>query len=155
MASVRNKYSTKLHQAKTHFSTSRTKTTSQKIILTIIVLATLVVFTALLCSFLFNTERIVKSKISHLATDYYENYFYPNLSPDGKNMSDILKRYTDIGLAKVSLRQLILSNQNIPQQDIDYLQKYCDENTTFVQFFPTEPFSSTDYHTEFTYSCSF
>ncbi len=155
MASVRNKYSTKLHQARTHFATSRTKTPAQKIILIIIVLATLAVFIALLYSFIFNAERITKSKISHLATDYYENYFYPNLSPNDKNMSDVLKRYTDIGLAKVSLRQLILSNQNLSQQDIDYLQKYCDENNTFAQFFPTEPFNSTDYHTEFTYSCSF
>ena len=155
MASAKNKYSTKLHQTKTHFSDSHAKAPVQKTIFIIIVLAILTVFVALLYSLIFNTEHVTKSKISYLATNYYENYFYPNLSPHNKDMSDVLNRYTDTGLARISLRQLILSNQDLSQQDIDYFRKNCDENTTFVQFFPTEPFGSTDYRTEFTYSCSF
>lgn len=155
MANAKNKHSRKIHQSRSRFLSSHTKTPTQKIILVVIVLAIIAVFIALFCSLAFNAERTTKAKISHLATDYYENYFYPNLSPNGKDMSEVLGRYANTGLARVTLRQLILSNPNLSKQDASQLQKYCDENSTFVQFFPTEPYGKSDYRAEFTYSCSF
>lgn len=155
MANAKNKYSRKIHQSRSRFLSSRAKTPAQKIILIVIILAVISVFAALICSLILNPENTTKSKISRLATEYYEDYFYPNLSPDGKDMSEVLGRYANTGLARVSLRQIILSNSNLSKQDASQLQKYCDENSTFVQFFPTEPYDKSDYHTEFTYSCSF
>lgn len=155
MANAKNKHSRKIHKSRNRFLSSRAKSPTQKIILIVIISAIITVFISLICSLFLNPEHNTKSKISQLATEYYEDYFYPNVFSGNKDMSEVLNRYTDTGLAKVSLRQLILSNSNLSEQDASQLQKYCDENTTFVQFFPTEPYDKTSYHTEFTYSCSF
>ena len=155
MANAKNKHSRKIHQSRSRLLSSRAKTPAQKIILVIIILAIATVFIALICSLIFNPEHTAKTTISQLATEYYEDYFYPNIFSNDKDMSEALGRYTNTGLAKVSLRQLILSNSSLSPADANFIRQYCDENSTFVQFFPTEPYGKSNYHTEFTYSCSF
>ena len=155
MANAKNKHSHKIHKSRSRFLSSRAKSPTQKIILIVIVSAIITVFIALTCSLILNPENNTKTKISQLATEYYEDYFYPNVFSGNKDMSEILNRYTDTGLAKVSLRQLILSNSNLSPADVNFIRQHCDENTTFVQFFPTDPYNKTSYHTECTYSCSF
>ena len=155
MAYAKNKHSSKIHQSKNRFLSSNAKSPAQKTILAVIILAVITVFVALICSLVFNPEHTTKSTISQLAAEYYEDYFYPNIFSGNKDMSEVLNRYTNTGLAKISLRQLLLYNdqQNIGYQNL--LTKYCDENNTFVQFFPTEPYGKTNYRAEYTYSCNF
>lgn len=155
MAHAKNKHSRKIHQSKNRFLSSRAKTPIQKTIFTVIILAVITVFATLICSLVFNPERTTKSTISHLATEYYEDYFYPNVFSGSQDMSEILGRYTDTGLARITLRQLLLYDNQKNTKYQNTLTKYCDENATFVQFFPTEPYGKTNYRTEFTYSCSF
>ena len=155
MANAKNKHSRKIHKSRSRFLSSRAKSPTQKIILIVIVSTIITVFIALICSLFLNPEHSTKSKISQLATEYYEDYFYPNVFSGSKDMSEVLSRYTGTGLARVSLRQLILSNSSLLPADANFIRQHCDENSTFVQFFPTEPYNKSDYRTEFTYSCSF
>ena len=131
------------------------KTLAQKTIITIIILAIITVATSVICSLIFNTEYQIKNKISHLASEYYENHFYSNISKSDGNPAEALERYTDTGLAKVSLRQLVLSNPNVSNDEKDFLYQHCNENSTSVQFFPESPYDKKSYRTEYTYSCKF
>lgn len=130
----------------------------KKIILTIIILATLVVaLTVIMIAFL-NPERQVKSKVESLASNYYENIIYQDLVTSDTFSGDIesaLQKYTEKGLPRVNLRQLLLNTKNVPTADYDYLTKHCDIEKTFVQFFPESPFASTNYRVDYTYSCNF
>lgn len=151
MAYAKN-HSRKLHASKARFLASRTPNPARKIILTVIISTIAIVAIVLFCVPFFNREHLTKSQISTLAANYYENYFYPNVFSGSKDMSEVLGRYADSGLAKVSLRQLILSSNDSSAAN---LRQYCDENSTFVQFYPEDPFNKTSYRTEFTYSCNF
>lgn len=150
MAYAKNKHSSKVH-FKTRFLPSA-KTSAQKLTLLAIIVATIAVLTAIICSLVFNAERTTKSTISHLASDYYENYFYSNISSN--NPAEVMNKYTDAGLTRITLRQLLLYT---PQNSVyeDTLLRYCDEDNTYVVFYPKAPFGKTDYDTKYTYSCSF
>ena len=151
MAYAKNKYSSHIH-SKTRFL-SHSKTPAQKVTFIVIIIAIIVVAIALVCSLILNPEHTTKSTISKLATEYYEEYFYPNISTD--DISKTMSKYANSGFSKIPLSQLLLYNN---QQNASYqpsLTKYCDENTTYIQFFPTEPFGKTDYRIEYTYSCNF
>jgi len=146
MAYAKNTNRKKFHPA---------KTPAQKVILTVIILAIIAVFASLVCIPILSPENQTKSKISHFATNYYENYFYPKIFSGNKNMAEVLGRYTNTGFSRISLRQIFLSNPEISDTDIDFLVRYCDENSTTIQFFPEAPYDKTSYRVEYTYSCSF
>ncbi len=133
---------------------------AQKTILLIIFIAFFIVFIALLCAFFLKPEKIVKSKIDTIASDYYENYFYEKLITsekytESKDLDDILGRYKDNGLATLNLRQLLLYDNQKNAEFAPYLKKYCDEENTYIKFYPEPPYSRTSYHIDYTYSCNF
>ena len=153
-AKTKNKRRVKTHSAKSRFLSIRHKTPIQKLTLAVIILAIFTVIIAVICALIFDTERAVKSTISSLATDYYENYFYENISTGNKDMTKTMEKFADTGFSKVTLRQLLLYNQQNSNYK-DLLLKHCDENTTSVTFYPESPYSKTSYRTEYSYSCSF
>ena len=167
MAKVKHKnQSAKFHNSRMEFKSShlsRAKTrdrrifsTARKSILAIIILATLTVILTILLSYFTNPERIVKSKIPAIATDYYENYFYPEITADStKPLDEIMSRYVTTGFARVTLRQLLLFDGERHAEAAAVLATYCDTNDTFVQFFPESPFGKTDYRVDYHYSCTF
>lgn len=130
----------------------------QKIIIAIILTSMIVIVIAILTSFLFKPENLVKSKISNLSSAYYENYLYDGLS-DSNNFSgdykSTLEKYKDTGLAYITLRQLILHDQEKNASTGDYIKDYCDEEKTTIKFFPEEPYGKTNYHVEYHYVCNF
>lgn len=129
---------------------------TKRSILTVIILAMLVVILAVLLSTFASPERVVKSKVESIATDYYENYFYPEITEGNSTpLSQIMERYEESGFAKVTLRQLLLFDGGRHTSSTAALTAYCDENATFIQIFPTPPFSKTDYHIDYHYSCTF
>ncbi len=131
------------------------KTPFQITIISVIILTIITIITATICVFVFDKKYQVEMKISQLSHEYYENYFYPQLSSRDDDISQSLEHFRDKGFAKVSLRQLILSNPNLSEPEIDTLRKYCNENSTFVQFFPESPYDKASYRTEYIYSCNF
>ena len=131
------------------------KTLAQKTIIAVIILAVVAVITLLVCKLVFNTEYELKTKISQLSSEYYEDYYYPKISKSDKDLSKLLEQYTETGFARVSLRQLILSNSKITSKEKNFLLDRCNQNSTFVQFFPESPYDKTSYRVEYTYSCKF
>lgn len=98
-----------------------------------------------------NPERRVKSKMDSLVSTYYEDFFYPKLTKDPKT---VLQKYKDTGLSIVTLRQLLFDPIG-NTEDSKYILSRCDENKTFVRYFPDPPYTKSSYHTEITYSCNF
>lgn len=151
MVYAKNKYSSKIHLSRTRTSNNDTSFFVRKITFGIIIIAILYVSIYTICAFFLSPERLTKSQISTLATHYYEDYFYDTLTIDNPQ---VMEEYSTLGFSKISLRQLVLADQS-HSVDTTYLEKYCDDSSTFVQFFPTSPYGKSDYRTEFTYSCSF
>lgn len=152
------------HSSHLHNSRYSTKHPSsllaKKIILSVIAIATLIVVFAICCTFFLNPENQIKSRITSIATDYYENYFYDNFanSTEFKQISNpdsVLERYRTSGFAPVALRDLLLYDNQKNIEHRDFLTKYCDENSTIVKFYIDPPYDRTSYHYDITYSCNF
>ena len=128
-----------------------------RITILVIALAITTVFIGFIYMLDHPPERQVKDKIDELARTYYEENFYPNLansdSFDG-NFEKALSRYADKGLSRVYLRQFLLL-EDVDEKTADFLKQYCNENSTYIRFFPEPPYSRDSYHTEITYSCNF
>ncbi len=122
-----------------------------------IIFAVTAVFSAIIYLLEYPPEHQVKTKIDELASDYYENIFYPNLTDPANSegtLEKTLSKYVGKGLSRVYLRQFLLLEE-IDDKTSDFIKKYCDENSTYVIFYPEPPYQKEDYHTEVTYSCSF
>ncbi len=122
-------------------------------IIVVIIIAMLVVAAAIAIQ-LFNTpERSVKSKIENIASDYYENYFYKKIVKNGT--TDVIGKYKETGFARVYFRQFLLYDNEKYASEAPLIKKYCDENSSFVIFYPDPPYGQTNYHVEYNYSCEF
>lgn len=153
------KYSTSVHKVnryRNNASNSKIKIT----VLLVILIASLIVAFSIIYAIFFNTEKVIKSKISALATDYYENYFYENLISSDKfkqvkNLDSTMEKYHTSGLSPVSLSDLLLYDNQKNHEYRDYLTTYCDEDRTSIKFYMDPPYERTSYHYEITYSCNF
>ena len=158
MVKTKNRSNFGLQKPRTPVSAYRYAVTSKNTVTIVIILATILVFIAVICSVLLNPERQVKLKFEALATNYYENIFYNDLitSDDfSGNPQQALEKYAGTGLAPITLRQLILHDDTAAKDAADYLLKYCDENETRVIFFPEPSYSKTSYRAEYIYACNF
>lgn len=151
--------------SRVHLSKSRTpflhpSTFAGKVVLVVILLAFFAVIAATISSIFSSPERMVKSRLDSLASDYYEKYYYEHLSnsehfKSGDNLDAIMDKYVKAGFSPVTLRELTLQNPSLSKSEIEYVLKYCDEDATRVTIYPESPFKRTSYHTEFTYACTF
>ena len=131
------------------------KTWAQKVIFTVIILTTIVVVVALALAFKWDNKYLVETEITELAQNYYEEYYYPNVFSGNVSMGEVLGQFEETGLASVSLRQILLAAPKSNEKIMNFLRQYCDENATFVQYFPTQPYDKDSYRIEYTYSCNF
>lgn len=130
----------------------------KRIVLVAIGLTMAAVVIALISAFVFDDEKMVKSKMEGLAKEYYESYIYINLIDDtmsDEKVAELMDNYGLKGFAPVNLRQLLLHDRQNHIDDIEYIRRYCDENRTTVRFFPEAPFEKEDYRVEFRYDCEF
>ena len=145
---------------------SRTRASSysdnffKKFILVIIFSTMLVVIIAVICCFTLNSERRVQNDITKLATEYYEDYFYENLThstrfQSTKAFNEVMDKYHTYGLSPIRLSDLLLYDNQKNAKYRDFLTKYCDENLTIIKFYPDSPYGKQDYRTDITYSCNF
>ena len=105
-------------------------------------------------------EEIALSRLDQLASNYYEQYFYDKFANSAnfqslENVDSAMDKYVKTGFSKVTLRQLAIHDRTTASPISDQPLEYCDEESTFVIFYPEPPFERTSYHTEFTYSCAF
>ena len=133
-------------------------TTPQIIIFIIIVLSMIAVIVTTICAVVFKPENTVKDKISELSADYYENYLYQKFDFDdisSEDLANFMQKYEKTGLTATTLRQLLLYDHQKNAEYAPFLKKYCDEDTTYIKFYPEHPYSKTSYRVEYTYSCEF
>lgn len=123
---------------------------SKNSILTVIAFATLAVVGFMIFNLIATPEFLVKRKIESIVDDYYQNYFYDSV-PEHDNLS----YYTESGLSRLSLRQLLLYSDRKHQDSQDFFSRYCSLDKTSIKIYPEEPFSRNDYHANYTYSCKF
>ena len=141
---------------KTHDGIASHFTTAQKVILAIIGIIVLIVVVFTIFALNYTTKYQAEGRIADLAHAYYESYYYPNaFGDDQQKATDFLSRFTESGIAPVTLRQMLISSPNATDQDREFLLKYCDQNTTEATFFPESPYAADSYRAEFTYSCNF
>lgn len=168
MAHEKNKNSNRLHASRTRIKLSnlaQAKRTDRKIfdaarrtILTTIIATMLIVILAVLLTQFSSPERVVKQKITDIVADYYENYYYPQLvgtANQDTSLDQIMSHYTKSGFARITLRQLLLFDNERYAKSADTITTYCDEDSTFVQIFPESPFGKSDYRIDYHYSCTF
>ena len=144
----------KKHKSRQRFSLA------QKIILSVIALASLIVIIASISILFLKPQNHTEALINKMATDYYENYFYPNFSSSKgfqqiTKLDDAMAKYHDHGFSPVKLRQLLLYDNRKNDQYRKEVTKYCDENKTFIKFYIDPPYEKNSYHYEITYSCNY
>ena len=130
----------------------------QKTIIAVIILAIIVTLSTILISFFLQPERLTKRRIEDLATDYYENYLYENFVNSDNfsgNLESAMNKYTETGFPSITLRQLILHDQEKTTSIADSLKANCDIERTTIKFFPESPFSRKDYRVDYHYVCNF
>ena len=135
-------------------------TVAKKTIIIIIIVLMVAVIIALVSTFFYDNKKVVKSRMIEITRDYYENFFYEQLKnseqyKQQEAFEEVMKNYHDSGLTVLSLRDLLLYDNNKYGKYEAYLTKYCDKDTTTVRIFPDPPYDRTSYHAEFTYSCNF
>ena len=123
---------------------------SKNSILTVIAFATLMVVGFAIFNLIATPEFLVKNRIKKITSDYYENYFYDSV-PD----HEALDIYKDTGLAKVSLRQLLLYSDKKHATSLEFFEKYCDLENTYIKIYPESPYDRQNYHVDYAYSCNF
>ena len=150
------KSKTKRNKNLTNSSSSLAKRT----IITIILIITIAISATLISGLFIDNEKNVKDKISHLVSDYYENYFYEQLINSEQynnrdNFEKIMEKYHVGALNTLSLRDLLLYDNKKNIEYESYLTNYCDKDTTTIRIFPDPPYERNTYHAEITYSCNF
>ncbi len=130
------------------------KNQAKPIILAIIISSALVVIVALVASHFLKPELRVKSIISELTSDYYENYFHDKYIHDTSDVTTIQKE-TKNGLPPIPLHQLLLYDNQKNNENSEYLSSYCDLDSTYVTIYPEPPYDKKSYHADFSYSCNF
>ena len=132
----------------------------QKVILGVIAIASLAVIVASISIVFLKDQNHTEALINKMATDYYENYFYPNFSSSRgfKKIEDLdsaMAKYHEYGFSPVKLRQLLLYDNRKNDQYRKDVTKYCDEEATFVKFYIDPPYEKNSYHYDITYSCNY
>ena len=138
----------------------RSFTLVQKIILGVIALASLTVIIASISVVFLKDQNQIEALVNKMATDYYENYFYPNFSSSRgfqqiTDLDSAMAKYHEYGFSPVKLRQLFLYDNRKNDQYKKEVTKYCDENKTSVTFYIDPPYEKTSYHYEISYSCNY
>ena len=148
---IRNNY------YKPRYETANTKTPLQKIILIIIISAMVLVIVALVLVLFLNPENQIKSKISSRSANYYETYIYKDFEniSDKAKLEKAMEKYQKNGFTKTPLRQILFYDHSTLTDEDSFIISHCDENETFIQFFPDPPYTKTSYHIEYTFACDF
>ena len=133
-------------------------TVVRRVIVAVIVILVVVVGVALASVLLLNPKRLATNKIEEMAKEYYEEFTYDGLVENvgtGDELREAMEKYTTRGFASVSLRQLLLYDNQKNLKDGGFLREMCDENTTSVKFYPEEPFDRHSYRIEYKLDCDF
>ena len=132
---------------------------ARRIAILIVCVCMATVFGAGVACWYFAPEKVARREFERIAKDYYENYFYGDFFGNltGEERKVAFTKYAERGLPPTYLR-LLLKYDNGKHSDSAPLFKYtgytCDTNSTYVVFYPTEPFEAKDYTMKIEMSCN-
>ena len=136
----------------------REKSVAKWVIIGVIIVIFILLAAISIYAFTYDEEKVVKGDLDALATEYYEEYTYPGLVDEGMSqaqINELMERYLVRGFSRVYLRQLLLRDGREKKVNEGLIKKHCDENKTYVQFFPEEPYDKKSYRVEWRYDCAF
>lgn len=131
---------------------------ARRVVMTVIIALIVAVAVALASFLLLNPKRLAMNKIEAMAKEYYEDFTYAGLVENvgtGSKLHEVMGKYVAKGFASVSLRQLLLYNNQKNLKGGGFLREMCDENTSSVKFYPEEPFDQHSYRIEYRLNCDF
>lgn len=157
------------HRARSHSFSRKSHRAAKGTVLTTIVAVTLMVVGFIFFNLIATPEYLTKREIESITKDYYENYFYlailnnnslslaevSNASAAEEALKNLLSSYVEPGFARLTLRQLLLFDDHRHGASASTLAEYCDLDKTQIKIYPNAPFTSHDYHVDYTYSCKF
>lgn len=125
-------------------------------LMAIVLVSASAIIVSLLSLAVLDPEKRAKIALEQIAKEYYTEYLYPRLIGTKTSPEEALKVYTETGVPKVFLRQMLwydgAKNQNKAGVFAnDYLN--CDTNHTGVRFYPEAPYEKEDFRTEYYWSC--
>lgn len=106
-------------------------------------------------------EAQLKNKIETIGSDFYENFYYDQISSNKSNeeVTEFLERFEEIGI-KVDLDNLArYDTDKYPNLEEEFLNKkesiQCDIRNTKAIIYPQKPFGKEDYKVESELDCGF
>lgn len=132
---------------------------AKRVAYTIIIVCSVLVVMNVAVSAYFNSERVVNRELKSLAEEYYEDYLYAKLigPRTGDEIAKELERYAVSGVSPTYLRQLLLYDSGRRNEASKYFKMdgfTCDENETYVKYFPEYPYTNASYHYETKLVCN-
>lgn len=130
------------------------------IIISSIVLVIIVVLVLLLFIKPFegkSQEQKLTNKLEELGIDFYENFYYNQISKDDKERAEFLKKYTDIGI-KINLDNLsrfkVEETEKIVKEFVNKeTNEECDKINSMVVIYPKEPYEKKSYSIDVILEC--
>ena len=123
-----------------------------------VVVSMVIVVFSLILNVYYEPAKVAERNFEKMARDYYENYLYPKIADSGDNLEETFKKYEDVGMAPVLLRQLLNYDGGKYAEAEKYFdtQKYkCDENETMAMFKPVAPYNAKNYEMTVEMSCNY
>ena len=130
------------------------------IIISSIVLVIIIIFVLLLFIKPFegkSQEQNLTNRLEELGIDFYENFYYNQISKDDKERSEFLEKYTDIGI-KINLDNLsrfkVEETEKIVKEFVNTeTKKECDKVNSMVVIYPKEPYEKKSYSIDVILEC--
>ena len=104
-------------------------------------------------------EEKLTNRLEELGIDFYENFYYNQISKDDKEREEFLKKYTDIGI-KINLDNLsrfkVEETKKIIKEFVnDETKKECDKVNSVVVIYPKEPYKKESYKVDVILDCGY
>lgn len=104
-------------------------------------------------------EEKLTDRLEELGKDFYENFYYNQISKDDKEREEFLEKYTDIGI-KINLDNLsrfkVEETKKIVKEFInDETKKECDKVNSMVVIYPKKPYEKKSYKVDVILDCGY
>lgn len=106
-----------------------------------IIIISIIIVIIIIISLIIYSNNSKEDTFKSLGIDFYENFYYPNLSDSSKEK--ILSDLEDTGL-KITLQDLIDSEKYLTMK-IDSKIEKCSKEESIIYIYPKEPYSLEDY----------
>ncbi|MDD6223415.1 MAG: hypothetical protein PUB18_00215 [bacterium] len=103
-------------------------------------------------------EKLSKS-LEAMGTDFYENYYYPQIATTDEERKEFVKKYENMGI-KINLDNLSRYNTSQNEERVkefvnEETKEKCDQTNTRVIIYPKSPYKKESYELKVELVCGF